>query len=268
MNKRREFHAADCLKHIDRLKKMSDRLVVSLSPAIGKRMAQACMVPYSEEFEERLIYGVYKIGADYVLSLAESAEMVLREEARALNRWLEQEREIPYITGFCPAGADSIKKCFPDLEQGISAVKSPAARQDRIVRDKLGHGIKLSHIIVVPCEPKRKEVRCATNEKLTLVLTGEELFMCLKSIMPDFEKLERRKFDHILCTQELHPENGIADMVMELAAGEESASRFGTAVAVKGKKEFANLRRCINMGGKFDYIEILACTRGCIGDDK
>ncbi|HNY09713.1 MAG TPA: [Fe-Fe] hydrogenase large subunit C-terminal domain-containing protein, partial [Tenuifilaceae bacterium] len=107
---------------------------------------------------------VRALGFDYVTEVAFGADLV----ARRYKELLEDRSGKGYISSDCPAIVTYIRYYHPDLTEYLAPVVSPMIAISRVVRKKLGNGVKL--VFIGPCIAKKAE-----TDEVDEALTFREL---------------------------------------------------------------------------------------------
>lgn len=271
------------------LKKLSQEEfnVVTLSPAIGKRLADATGVLDDCFYENKIVGMLQDVGVNCVLNLADTAEYSLKQEAEEFLKYLEKGERKPFLTGFCPTVRAIVKQSECKNMFYMSDIVSPAVIQDQLVREKFREKGKLWHLIVVPCNNKCEEVNSAIcDKKASKVILVNEFLEVLYKNNCNVDDYPQKEFYYIGSKAMFRPEYGAAQKILSLAGyeinwvGDSESLRYHLRsgfISVRGKKmkiavakgraAIETLMKKINLGERYIFVEMLACSNGCCGND-
>jgi len=135
----------------------------------GEKVAAIVAPSFPAEFidisDYRKFVGMVRaLGFDYVFEVAFGADLVAKRYKELLN-----ERSVKdYISSDCPAIVSYIRYYHPDLVENLTPIVSPMVAMARVVKKKLGDGVKI--VFIGPCIAKKAE-----SELVDEVLTFREL---------------------------------------------------------------------------------------------
>ena len=205
------------------LKNPEKIVVVSTSPAVRVSLGEEFGMAPGTNVEGKIVSGLKKLGADYVLDTTFAADLTVMEEASELVKRLtdgEKNRPQPMFTSCCPAWVRFAKLFYPKLLPGISRCKSPVMMQGALVKTYFAenygaqkHGIdpkKIFHVALTPCTAKKAEIllpEINASSKIHGVrhmrdvdvsLTCRELALLLKDAKIDFRNLPDADYDPLM----------------------------------------------------------------------
>ena len=130
---------------VDRVKMAflsSRKVIVSLAPS------------YVSEFigyEDNFIRALYRLGFDAVSETAIGAELV----SRALDMYMEDHGQAPFISTACPSVVQMVRKYFPEDIDALAPVPSPLQTHSAYLRRLYGNNIVI--VFIGPCIAKKVE---------------------------------------------------------------------------------------------------------------
>ncbi len=228
--------------------------VFQLAPATRVAMPEALGLPPGENFEGRMVAGLKRLGADFVMDTRWSADVTILEEGTELIERLEKqqaagtlERPDTMFTSCCPGWINHAEKSAPDILPHISSTRSPQAIFSALAKtwlpEKLGlERAKIRVISIMPCTAKKDEAARAkllregeSSPDTDLVLTVRELARLFERGGVDVLSLEPVPFDTPFMTEA----SGAAQLFATTGGVMEAALR--TVAALTGGKAPANL---------------------------
>ena len=118
------------------------KVIVSLAPS------------YVSEFigyEDNFIRALYRLGFDAVSETAIGAELV----SRALDMYMEDHGQAPFISTACPSVVQMVRKYFPEDIDALAPVPSPLQTHSAYLRRLYGNNIVI--VFIGPCIAKKVE---------------------------------------------------------------------------------------------------------------
>ncbi len=209
---------------------------------------------------EKVIAALYKLGFDEVFEVARAAEVVSYAISRTL---INEDRPRPVISSACPAVLRLIQQKYPSLLDNVIDVVSPMEAAARIAKEEFARkrGVPLEKIgafFISPCAAKLSDVRSPIG-------------------------IERSSVDGVIAIKDVytqiqaHVKEGFSPLEIE------RASTVGVRWAIpSGEAEAVGMRHTLCVDGidnvkhaleqiedsrfdRLDYVELLACTNGCLG---
>lgn len=209
---------------------------------------------------EKIIASLYKLGFDEVFEVARAAEVISYAISRTL---INEDRPRPVISSACPAVLRLIQQKYPSLLDNVIDIVSPMEAAARIAKAEFArkHNIPLEKIgafFISPCAAKFTDVRNPIG-------------------------MERSSVDGVIAIKDIytqiqaHVKDAFTPLEIERAStvGVRWAIPSGEAEAV-GMRHFLcvdgieNVKHALdqiedNRFDRLDYVELLACTNGCLG---
>ncbi|NLI88563.1 MAG: 4Fe-4S binding protein [Bacteroidales bacterium] len=145
--------------------RMEVRDLLQSEDKVAALVAPSFPAEFSEIDDYRKFVGMLRqLGFSYVFEVAFGADLV----ARRYKELLEDRSGKGYISSDCPAIVTYIRYYHPDLTEYLAPVVSPMIAISRVVRKKLGNGVKL--VFIGPCIAKKAE-----TDEVDEALTFREL---------------------------------------------------------------------------------------------
>ena len=122
---------------------------------LSKRKVIVSLAPsYVSEFigyEDNFIRALYRLGFDAVSETAIGAELV----SRALDMYMEDHGQAPFISTACPSVVQMVRKYFPEDIDALAPVPSPLQTHSAYLRRLYGNNIVI--VFIGPCIAKKVE---------------------------------------------------------------------------------------------------------------
>lgn len=145
--------------------RMEVRDLLQSEDKVAALVAPSFPAEFSEIDDYRKFVGMLRqLGFSYVFEVAFGADLV----ARRYKELLEDRSGKGYVSSDCPAIVTYIRYYHPDLTEYLAPVVSPMIAMSRVVRKKLGNGVKL--VFIGPCIAKKAE-----TDEVDEALTFREL---------------------------------------------------------------------------------------------
>ena len=176
------------------------KVVVQLAPSVSVSVSEELGFKQGKDINGILVAALRKIGFSHVFETGFGADVVAMEAAKELSIRMQQERNLPLITGCCAAWVKYMEQFHPDLLSLVSTVKSPQQALGAIIKECWAKeaGIpsqQLFSVAIMPCTAKKFE---AQREEMThkgisdvdAVLTTRELVKLFHLYGIDIQSLE------------------------------------------------------------------------------
>ncbi len=209
---------------------------------------------------EKIIASLYKLGFDEVFEVARAAEVISYAISRTL---INEDRPRPVISSACPAVLRLIQQKYPSLLDNVIDVVSPMEAAARIAKEEFAkkRGVpaeKIGAFFISPCAAKLSDVRSPIGIEKSSV----DGVIAIKDLYPSIQA---------------HVKEGFSPLEIE------RASTVGVRWAVpSGEADAVGMRHTLCVDGienvkhaleqiedsrfdRLDYVELLACTNGCLG---
>ena len=209
---------------------------------------------------DKIIAALYKLGFDEVFEVARAAEVISYAISRTL---INEDRPRPVISSACPAVLRLIQQKYPSLLDNVINVMSPMEAAARIAKEeatkKTGIPVeKIGAFFISPCAAKLADVRNPIGFEQSAV----DGVIAIKDLYTQIQA---------------HVKEGFTPFEIE------RASTVGVRWAIPtGESEAIGIRHYLCVDGienvkhaleqiedsrfdRLDYVELLACTNGCLG---
>lgn len=209
---------------------------------------------------DKIIASLYKLGFDEVFEVARAAEVISYAISRTL---INEDRPRPVISSACPAVVRLIQQKYPSLLDNVIDIMSPMEAAARIAKEEAAkkNGIpveKIGAFFISPCAAKLSDVR----NPIGIEKSSVDGVIAIKDIYTQIQAIVKEGFTPL-----------------EI----ERASTVGVRWAVpSGEAEAVGMRHYLCVDGidnvkhaleqiedsrfdRLDYVELLACSNGCLG---
>jgi len=247
------YHAKKAITDtFDSLKKYKYKIAIP-APTLYGQFAEANDV-------NTILNGLISIGFDYVYEVAFAAEIITSETIRLRKTNMLEK---PIINSACPAVVKLISTKFPNLINNIIPVISPMQLAGKLAKEeaikKTGYdSSQIGVFFITPCAAK---ATCANypiglnNSYVDGAISIKDLYLKLLPYIKhptSSEKLSGASFKGICWAT---------------SGGEASGVEKENYIAVDGIHNVQKILEEIDNGRlqDIDFIELLACTGGCVG---
>ncbi len=209
---------------------------------------------------EKIIAALYKLGFDEVFEVARAAEVISYAISRTL---INEDRPRPVISSACPAVLRLIQQKYPSLLDNVIDVVSPMEAAARIAKEEFAkkHHVpveKIGAFFISPCAAKLSDVRAPIGiEKSSVngVIAIKDVYTLIQAhVKEGFSPLEIERASTV----------GVRWAV---PSGEAEAVGMRHTLCVDGIENVKHALEQIEDSrfDRLDYVELLACSNGCLG---
>ena len=245
-------------------------VVVQVAPAVRAAIGETYGFPIGIDWEGRLAAAIRELGVDKVFDTKFAADLCVVEETKELEDRIANDGVLPMITSCCPGWIKYAEHFYPDMLDNISTCKSPQQMMGTVIKSYFAekNNIERENIVVVsvmPCTAKKFEItRPEMDGDVDIVLTTNELGKMLLAADIQLAAMPNEAFDEPL---------GIgtgAGVIFGASGGVMEAALRTAGIAAKGVvvSGLANANQLLtkikNGEEKYDFIEIMACSGGCV----
>jgi len=211
-------------------------------------------------YSDKIIAALYKLGFDEVFEVARAAEVISYAISRTL---INEDRPRPVIYSACPAVLRLIQQKYPSLLENVIDIMSPMEAAACIAKEEAAKktGIPVERIgafFISPCAAKLADVR----NPIGIEKSSVDGVIAIKDVYTQIQA---------------HVKEGFTLPEME------RASAVGVRWAIPaGEAEAVGMRHYLSVDGidnvkhaleqiedsrfdRLDYVELLACSNGCLG---
>jgi Na+-translocating ferredoxin:NAD+ oxidoreductase RNF subunit RnfB len=210
---------------------------------------------------DKILSGLIYLGFDEVYEGALGGEIV----TLATRRFLEKEEHVkPVISSLCPAVVRLIQVRFPSLLNHIIPIEAPMDAAARVVKASRSRELgippeEIGVFFITPCSAKVTAVKQPLGTPRTVIDGAIAISDVYNRIMGNLEKVK--------VVPGIARASGLA-LGWGAAGGENTLIGKGRRLAVDG---IANVVRVLELIESdeyhhgYDYLELRACTSGCVG---
>lgn len=150
-------------------------VIFSTAPSVRVGLGECFGGKPGDFVESYMVSALRKLGADFVLDVAFSADLTIMEEGTEfLKRFIADSHPLPQFTSCCPAWVKYIETFHPERIPCLSSTKSPISMQGALIKTYFSKekGIdprRIVNIAVAPCTAKKFEISredCALQERI------------------------------------------------------------------------------------------------------
>jgi len=277
------------------------KVTVQIAPAVRVALGKQFGLSEGENAMGKIVAALRRLGFDEVFDTSTGADMTVLEEANELLGRLDSEAAksgLPLFTSCCPAWVTYCEKNYPELMPHVSTCRSPMQMLASVIKERDG-GNKEVHVAVMPCtakkfESKRKEFEVNGVPRVDYVITTQELINMIKEAGLVFEELEAEAVDSPFGTRSgagviFGVTGGVTEAVLRYVSSDKSTTAL-QSIALQGVRGMQGVKEAtvkvgdkelriavvsglgnvkdlierIKGGERFDFVECMACTGGCV----
>lgn len=212
---------------------------------------------------EQLFTALRMAGFSAIMEVALGAELTTEHEAEEFfERMARGDRLM--TSSCCPAWVEAAKRHIPDIVPMVSSTPSPMAYAGQLARKEYPDAVT---VFIGPCIAKRREAQSDPN--VDYVMTFEELGALLAAMEIDVISLEPAKLDKPATSfaRNFARSCGVSEAILqEIGAGSPDRPKIDGKFINGLDRKSVNLLK-LYAKGKLpgNFVEVMACTGGCIG---
>ena len=288
----------------DVLHDKTKRVVVQIAPAVRVAIGDKFGIPKGENSLGRLVAALRRMGFDEIYDTNFAADLTVMEESKELVERLEAGEKLPLLTSCCPAWVKFCEKKHPEYRKNISTCRSPQQMFGALIKeDGRMHPEDTRETIVVsimPCTAKKDEILRPEHftegvQDVDYVLTTTEITRMIQEAGIDLSRMPSEALDMPFgmasgAAAIFGVTGGVTEAVLRRLINsrrvddiaeisftgvrgmdglKEASITLGDRevkiAIVNGLKNADDLLNRINAGeAYYDFIEVMACRRGCI----
>ncbi|MDP4224374.1 MAG: [Fe-Fe] hydrogenase large subunit C-terminal domain-containing protein [Bacteroidota bacterium] len=277
---------------------------IQYSPFVPAGIAEELGIKYNKEFDRNLNAILRRIGFDKVYSSGTGTDISITELADQVSSVIEKKAEGPLYITACPAWVKYAEQFSPEIIPRLSNVKSPqqiiGILVKTIVADQMDvQPENIFSVSVTPCTAMKYEARRDGMMRKGIsdvdsVLTVRELSKLIRLYGVDVTNIEKEPADEPLAGRSssamlAEVSGGLAEAVVRTlhhrklgkdsdrqmfkklrgsGTFRESLIRIGedeiNVAVVDGLAGLEKLKAAQASGSKYDLIEVMTCTGGCV----
>jgi iron-only hydrogenase group A len=278
--------------------------VIQYSPVVAAGIAEELGVRYSKEFDRTLNAVLRKIGFDRVFTTGAGTDVCITEIAGQLLEKIDSKRNNPLYISSCPAWVKYAEQFMPAIIPLLSTVKSPQQITGALIKTVVAGLMEVKpeqifSVSATPCiamkyEARRDGMMHRGISDVDSVLTIRELARLIRLYGIDIAAVNPEPADEPFSGRSssavlAEVSGGVAEAVLRLLyykqLGREvekhnfkklrSSGSFReitlhvgdieiVAAVVDGLTGLGKLKLSLASGKRYDLVEVMACTGGCI----
>lgn len=217
----------------------------------------------NQEHIEDILHALLRLGFDDVFEVALAAEII----GFIVHKQLMADKVTkPLFSSACPAVLRLIQIKFPDLLKHCAPVLTPMEVAARLAKEEASRktGLppeKIGAFFISPCPAKVTEMKCPMSTKHSAVdgVIGANLIF--GDVLKEISRLTGK--DRAVNLQR----STNRGMAWGFVTGESKNVDFGRSLAVSGIHNVMSLLEEVERGElqDVDFLELQACTGGCVG---
>ncbi|MBE5797929.1 MAG: 4Fe-4S dicluster domain-containing protein [Clostridiales bacterium] len=209
---------------------------------------------------DKIIASLYKLGFDEVFEVARAAEVVSYAISKTL---INEDRPRPVISSACPAVVRLIQQKYPSLLENVIDIVSPMEAAARIAKEEFSkkHGVpveKIGAFFISPCAAKLSDVR----NPIGIQKSSVDGVIAIKDVYTQIQSFVKGEFSPL----EIDRASTVG-VRWAVPSGEAEAVGMRHTLCVDGIENVKHALEQIedNRFDRLDYVELLACSNGCLG---
>jgi iron-only hydrogenase group A len=278
--------------------------VIQYSPLVTTRIAEELGIKYNKDFDRILNSILRKIGFDKVFTTGTGTDICLTEIADQLLGRIENKSDTPLYISACPAWVKFAEQFMPAVIPQLSTVKSPQQITGVLIKTLVAaqSGVrpeKIFSVSATPCmamkfEARRDGMMRKGISDVDSVMTVRELARLIRLYGIDVTNIVQEPADEPMAGSSsaaalAEVSGGMAEGVIRLlyfmknkkeadkqlfkklrASGSFRETTIGigeneiNVAVVDGLTGLEKLKASVAAGKKYDLIEVMTCTGGCI----
>ena len=208
----------------------------------------------------QIIAALYKMGFDEVFEVARAAEVVTYAISRTL---INEDRPRPVISSACPAVLRLIQQKYPSLLDNVIDIVSPMEAAAKISKEEFSkkHGVpmdKIGAFFISPCAAKYSVVKNPIGMEKSYV----DGVIAIRDVFTQLQSLAKGE----LTPFEIERASTVG-IRWATPTGESEAVGMRHTLCVDGIENVKHALEQIEDSrfDRLDFVELLACTNGCLG---
>ena len=278
-------------------------VAICAAPSVRATLGECFDMAPGTDVEGKMVAAIKRLGFDGVYNMNLTADLTILEEAHEFLERFTKGGKLPLITSCSPGWVKYCEHYYPDFTDNLSSCKSPqqmfGATYKTYFAEKMGLKPEdIFFVSVIPCTAKKFEVQrdhqnAAGVPDVDVAITTRELAKMIEQAGIEFTNLPDEDFDSPFKIGSgagaiFGATGGVMEAALRTAAATlgvkldklELEDVRGTAgikkasyklgdhtvnVAVaSGTANAKQLLEAVKAGEKIDFIEIMACSGGCV----
>ncbi len=278
--------------------------VIQYSPLVPAGVAEELGVKYNRDFDRILNAVLRKIGFDRIFLTGSGTDILINEVTEQLHENIEKGADHPLYITACPAWVKYVEQFISGMIPQLSTVKSPQQITGILIKtlvaDQLGlQPEQIFSVSASPCtamkfEARRDGMMRKGISDVDSVMTVRELARLIRLNGIDISNIEKEPADEPLSGRSssavlAEVSGGLAEAVVRSYcfrftgknAGKTLFRKFRSGgsfreniftigdrelkvAIVDGLAALEKLWQAINAGSKYDLVEVMTCSGGCV----
>ena len=277
-------------------------VVVQVAPSVRFTIGEEFGCEPGTNLEKQMVTALRKLNFNQIFDTVFTADLTIMEESAEFIKRFTEGSNLPLITSCCPGWIRFAEDHLPELKDNLSTCKSPQQMFGALVKSYYAEKRAIDpkdivSVSVMPCTAKKSE--CMLPEMLQngiydvdYVLTTRELASMIKSRGMNLPDLPGSNYDapfgittgagvlfgvsggvmeaalrtaYELITKEELPKIEFDDVRGLKGIKSAEIDIKGTKVKVAVANGLENAWQLLKRANDYHFIEIMACTGGCIG---
>lgn len=204
--------------------------------------------------------GIYKMGFDKVVEVAEGADMTINHEFAELK--MRTENGESFITNSCCSSYNRLMDLhIPELNNYKSSTKTPL---QFIAEKEKKENKNAITVFIGPCISKRLEVH--HDENVDFMMSFQELGAALVAKKIEMSKcIENQEISNISDSARGFPVSGGVAQAVKTKALKHSFSVNEMLVNGIDKNNIKVINNFLKNNKEFNFLEVMSCEDGCVG---
>ena len=187
-------------------------VIFSTAPSVRVGLGECFGGKPGDFVESYMVSALRKLGADFVLDVAFSADLTIMEEGTEfLKRFIADSHPLPQFTSCCPAWVKFCENRYPQFRKNLSTCRSPQAMFGALLKEEARteekkaaqEGTKNRKTVVIsimPCTAKKAEIKRPEHftegkQDVDYVLTTTEVTRMIQEAGIDLSRIEPEALD-------------------------------------------------------------------------
>lgn len=277
-------------------------VVVQVAPSVRFTIGEEFGCRPGTNLEKQIVTALRKLNFNQIFDTVFTADLTIMEESAEFIKRFTEGSNLPLITSCCPGWIRFAEDHLPELKDNLSTCKSPQQMFGSLLKSYYADKKELNpkdivSVSVMPCTAKKSEFMLPEMIEngiydVDYVLTTRELASMIKSRCMNLPDLPGSKYDapfgittgagllfgvsggvmeaalrtaYELITKEELPKIEFDDVRGLKGIKSAEIDIKGTKVKVAVANGLENAWELLKRANDYHFIEIMACTGGCIG---
>ncbi len=279
-------------------------VIAQIAPAVRVAIGERFGLPKGVNAIGLLAAALRRMGFDRVYDTNFGADITVMEESKEFLDRLENGGKLPLFTSCCPGWVKYCEQKYPEFKENLSSCKSPQEMFGALLKEeaRVNKEEKKTFVVsIMPCTAKKSEIKRPEHftegeQDVDIVLSTIEVSRMIREAGLDLAQLKPESLDMPFGLASggaaiFGVTGGVTEAVIRRivnsgrAADLENISQLGIRgekgfkeasimvgdrevkiAVVSGLRNAGDLLDKIKSGeAQYDFVEVMACSRGCIG---